>query len=1032
MSTVTEAPVARRQTRRMPNVDVAGLEHALRKQLRGEVRFTEGDRALYATDSSNYRQIPIGVVVPRDTEDAVAAVEICQRFGAPLTSRGGGTSLAGQCCNTAVILDFSKYVHRLLEIDTEKQIARVEPGIVLDDLNHAAEKHSLIFGPDPATHSHCCLGGMIGNNSGGVHSVMAQFHGGGPRTSDNVEELEILTYDGVRMRVGKTSDAELEQIIREGGRRGDIYRRLRDLRDRYADLIRARYPDVPRRASGYNLDELLPEKGFNVARALAGSEGTCVVILNATLHLIPSPKVRSLAVIAYPDVYHAGDDVPLVLKHKPLGLEGIDDVLIDAMLQKGIHPRDLKLLPEGKGWLIVEFGGETKQEADDKARALLQEIKQQSKSARGTKIFDDPREELEIWEIRDSGLGASARVPDQPDTWEGWEDTAVPPEKIGAYLRDFRKLLEKYGYKCTLYGHFGQGIVHTRIDFGLKTAEGIQQYMAFTKEGAELVVRYGGTLSGEHGDGQARGDLLDIMFGPELVEAFREFKSIWDPEWKMNPGKIVEPYHRNENLRYGEEYNPSQPPTHFQFPRDHGSFSFALERCVGVGQCRREEHGTMCPSYMVTREEKHCTRGRARLLWELLQGDIIGRNGWRDKSVHEALNLCLACKGCKSDCPVHVDMATYKAEFLSHYYEGRLRPMPAYAMGLIYWWARLASLLPGVVNFFTHTEPFAGLMKRLGGIAPQRKIPKFAKKTFRDWFARRPKANQGKPRVILWPDTFNNFFFPETAKAAVEVLEGAGFQVTIPPRILCCGRPLYDWGMLELAKRQLGQILDVLSADISAGTPIVGLEPSCVAVFRDELKGLFSNSEQADRLRQQTYTLSEFLVKHAPDYQAPKLQRQALMHGHCHHKAIMQLGCEETLLEKMGIDLKVLDSGCCGMAGAFGYEAEKYDVSVACGERVLLPEVRSAPKDTLIIADGFSCREQIEQLTDRRALHSAQVLQMALREGPQGPYGNLPEKRYPGQHEARVPRFFPLALAVVGALGIGMLATRAKRKARRW
>ncbi|MHA3774115.1 FAD-binding and (Fe-S)-binding domain-containing protein [Verrucomicrobiota bacterium sgz303538] len=1031
MSTVTEAPVARRQTRRMPNVDVAGLEHALRKQLRGEVRFTDGDRALYATDSSNYRQIPIGVVVPRDTADAVAAVEICQRFGAPLTSRGGGTSLAGQCCNTAVILDFSKYVHRLLEIDTEKQIARVEPGIVLDDLNHAAEKHSLIFGPDPATHSHCCLGGMIGNNSGGVHSVMAQFHGGGPRTSDNVEELEILTYDGVRMRVGKTSDAELEQIIREGGRRGDIYRRLRDLRDRYADLIRARYPDVPRRASGYNLDELLPEKGFNVARALAGSEGTCVVILNAALHLIPSPKVRSLAVIAYPDVYHAGDDVPLVLKHKPLGLEGIDDVLIDAMLQKGIHPRDLKLLPEGKGWLIVEFGGETKQEADDRARALLQEIKQQSKSARGTKIFDDPREELEIWEIRDSGLGASARVPDQPDTWEGWEDTAVPPEKIGAYLRDFRKLLEKYGYKCTLYGHFGQGIVHTRIDFGLKTAEGIQQYMAFTKEGAELVVRYGGTLSGEHGDGQARGDLLEIMFGPELVEAFREFKSIWDPEWKMNPGKIVEPYHRNENLRYGEEYDPSQPPTHFQFPRDHGSFSFALERCVGVGQCRREEHGTMCPSYMVTREEKHCTRGRARLLWELLQGDIIGRNGWRDKSVHEALNLCLACKGCKSDCPVHVDMATYKAEFLSHYYEGHIRPMPAYAMGLIYWWARLASLLPGVVNFFTHTEPFAGLMKRLGGIAPQRKIPKFAKETFRDWFARRPTANQGKPRVILWPDTFNNFFFPETAKAAVEVLEGAGFQVTIPPRILCCGRPLYDWGMLELAKRQLGQILDVLSADISAGTPIVGLEPSCVAVFRDELKGLFSNSEQADRLRQQTYTLSEFLVKHAPDYQAPKLQRQAIMHGHCHHKAIMQLGCEETLLEKMGIDLKVLDSGCCGMAGAFGYEAEKYDVSVACGERVLLPEVRSAPKDTLIIADGFSCREQIEQLTDRRALHSAQVLQMALREGPQGPYGNLPEKRYPGQHEARVPRFFPIALAVVGALGIGMLATRARRT-RRW
>lgn len=1028
MTTVTEAPPVARQRRRLPEVDVAALEHALWQRLRGEVRFSKGDRALYSTDSSNYRQIPIGVVVPRDREDAVAAVEICRRFGAPLTSRGGGTSLAGQGCNTAVILDFSKYVHMLLEIDPARQIARVEPGIVLDDLNHAVEKHRLIFGPDPATHSHCCLGGMIGNNSGGVHSVMAQFHGGGPRTSDNLEELEILTYDGLRMRVGRTSDEELEQIIRAGGRRGKIYSQLRDLRDRYADLIRERYPKVPRRASGYNLDELLPEKGFNVARALAGSEGTCVVILNATLHLIPLPKVRSLAVIAYPDVYHAGDDVPLVLQHRPTGLEGVDDVLINAMLEKGIHPGDLQLLPKGKGWLIVEFGGEIKEEADEKARALLRDVELHSPSACGTKIFDDPREEATIWEIRDSGLGASARLPEQPDTWEGWEDTAVPPEKIGAYLRDFRALLEKYGYQCTLYGHFGQGIVHTRIDFGLKNAEGIQQYLAFTKEGAELVVRYGGALSGEHGDGQSRGDLLEIMFGPELVEAFREFKSIWDPGWRMNPGKIVEPYHRNQNLRYGADYEPAHPATHFKFPEDHGSFSFALERCVGVGKCRREENGTMCPSYMVTKEEKHSTRGRARLLWELLQGDIIGRNGWHDPSVHEALNLCLACKGCKSDCPVNVDMATYKAEFLSHYYEGRLRPMPAYAMGFIYWWARLASMLPGMVNFFTQTEPFAGLMKRLGGIAPQRSIPKFARETFRDWFARRPISNLGKPRLILWPDTFNNFFFPETAKAAVEVLEGAGFQVTIPPRMLCCGRPLYDWGMLDLAKRQLGQILDVLSDDIHAGTPIVGLEPSCVAVFRDELKGLFSNSEQAERLRSQTYTLAEFLMKHAPDYQAPQLQRQALMHGHCHHKAVMHMGCEETLLGKLGLDLKVLDAGCCGMAGSFGFEAEKYDVSVACGERVLLPEVRSASKDALIIADGFSCREQISQLTDRQALHTAQVLQMASRHGPQGPQGDFPERHSPGQIAAPSPRMLPAVLLAAGVLGIAWLVGRRRRR----
>ncbi|PYL09097.1 MAG: FAD-binding oxidoreductase [Verrucomicrobia bacterium] len=993
--------------KRQVDVDVAGLERELRRTIRGEVRFSDGDRALYSTDSSNYRQIPIGVVIPQGRDDVIATVAACRKFGAPITCRGGGTSLAGQCCNIAVIIDFTKYFNRLHEIDTERKLVRVEPGIVLDEMNHALEKHGLVFGPDPATHSHCAIGGMLGNNSCGVHSVMAEFYGGGARCSDNVHELEVLLYDGTILRFGKTGDVDLAKIIAAGGRSSEIYKRLVALRDRYGDLIRQRFPKIPRRVSGYNLDDLLPEKNFHVARALVGSESTCAIILEATLELIPTSRARSLLLLGYPDVYRAGDHVPTIRKYKPIGLEGIDDVLINAMKVKRLHPRDLEILPPGKGWLLIEFGGNSKEESDAPAKKLMAELKAQPEPP-SMKLLDDPLKEKVVWKIRDSGLGASARVPNQPDTWEGWEDSAVSPEDIGRYLRDFRALLEKHGYGCTLYGHFGQGLVHTRIDFGLKTHEGIQTYLRFTDEAADLVKRYGGSLSGEHGDGQSRGELLPKMFGDELVQAFREFKEIWDPDWKMNPGKIVTPYRRDENLRYGERYDPPQWPTYFRYPKDKGSFSYAIERCVGVGQCRRHEHGTMCPSYMATREEKHSTRGRARLLWEMLNGPVIGKNGWRDEQVKDALDLCLACKGCKADCPVNVDMATYKAEFLSHYYKHRPRPVHAYAFGLIHVWARLAQISPGFVNLVNRASITSTVGKKIIGIAPQRKLPEFAGENFKRWFrrtrggrarspsapnrtseerrARRSRATSqsANTRVILWPDTFNNFFHPEIAIAAVEVLEDAGFEIVVPDVDLCCGRPLYDYGMLDTAKRWLGQILDALRDDIEAGTPMVGLEPSCIAVFRDELLEMFAQNENAIRLSQQTFTLAEFLQKFAPSYQLPKLARKAIVHGHCHHHAIMKMDADRELLERFGLDFELLDSGCCGMAGAFGFEKDHYDVSIACGERVLLPRVREAAKETLIIADGFSCREQIRQTTERRGLHLAEVTRMAIGERADG------------------------------------------------
>jgi FAD/FMN-containing dehydrogenase/Fe-S oxidoreductase len=954
------------------DVDARGLAAELRSRVKGEVRFDDGSRAIYAADASNYRQTPIGVVVPRDCEDVEETIAAARKFGAPVLGRGGGTSLCGQCCNIAVVLDFSKYMRGILDLDARNKRARVEPGCVLDFLRGAAEEHQLTFGPDPSTHNHCTFGGMIGNNSCGVHSVMAG------KTDDNVAELEVLLYDGTRMRVGKHSEDELGAIIKAGGRQGDIYGQLKAFRDKYADLIREKFPDIPRRVSGYNLPWLLPEKGFDVAKALVGSEGTLVMLLEATVRLVKSPPARSLLVLGYPDVYQAGDHIMEILEAKPIGLEGMDHRLVHDMKAMNIHPDTLKLLPGGTGWLLVEFGADTKAEADDQAHKLMDRL-HPKKDAPQMKLYDVVQDEKKIWTVRRSGLGATAHVPNKNITWEGWEDASVPPNRLGDYLRDFRKLLQKFEYEGDLYGHFGQGCVHTRIDFDLESATGIDKYRHFLDEAADLVVSYGGSISGEHGDGQSKAALLPKMFGVEMIRAFEEFKAIWDPDWKMNPGKIVRPYQPTENLRLGKKYDPPVLNTHFHFPADKDNFGRVTLRCVGVGECRRAEGGTMCPSYRVTHEEMHSTRGRAHLLFEMLRGNPLG-GGWKSEPVREALDLCLACKGCKSDCPVNVDMATYKAEFLSHYYEGRLRPRHAYSMGLIYWWARLASQMPRVVNFFSQTPLVRDVVKWAAGVAPRREMPIFATQTFKAWFKSRRPRNLDKPPVILWPDTFNNYFHPKVAQAAVEVLERAGLQVIVPNASLCCGRPLYDFGMLGAAKRLLRQILETLKPAIQAGIPVVGLEPSCVAVFRDELTNLFPHDEDAKRLREQTYLLSELLNRKLKDYRPPQLERKALVHGHCHHKAVMKMDDEEKILRKLGLDFSVVDSGCCGMAGSFGFERDHYDVSLAVGELVLLPAVRQATKDQLIIANGFSCREQIRQTTDRSAMHLAEVIQMAYRD----------------------------------------------------
>ncbi len=1017
------------------DVDAASLERELLRSVRGEIRFDAGSRALYATDASNYRQVPIGVVVPRDKEDLLEALGVCRRFGAPIVSRGGGTSLAGQCCNVAVVLDTSKYFHRVLSIDSRRRLAVVQPGTILDDLKAAAARHGLTFGPDPASHDRCTLGGMIGNDSCGVHSVMAAFDGEGARTADQVAELEIVTSDGVRMRVGKTPPEELARIVAEGGRRGEIYRDLKALADRYADRIRKMYPDIPRRVSGYSLPYLLPEKGFDVARALVGSEGTCVVVLEAVVQLLPNPPARSLVVAGFESVFSAADCVPHVLAHRPIGLEGMDDRLVGDMKAVQLHPASLRLLPEGNGWLLIEFGGDSKEESDAKARQAMDELKR--RGALGVRLYDDPEEAAGIWRVRESGLGATAHVAGKPLTWEGWEDSAVPPERLGGYLRDLRALMEKHGYEGVFYGHFGQGCLHTRIDFDLETEPGLERFRAFLYRAADLVVSYGGSLSGEHGDGQARAELLPRMFGPELIEAFRQFKRIWDPQGRMNPGKVVDAYSATENLRLGTDYDPPPVKTVFGYPQDEGSLARAVLRCVGVGKCRRTEGGTMCPSFFVTREEEHSTRGRARLLFEMLRGDVL-TEGWKSREVKDSLDLCLSCKGCKTDCPVGVDMATYKAEFLSHYYAGRLRPRSAYAFGLIAWWARVASAAPGLANLLTHGRSTAPLARWAAGIDGRREIPDFAAETFRHWFRRtrraeasgsrvpRPASRLPGRRVLLWPDTFNNHFQPGTARAAVEVLEAAGFEVALPGRPLCCGRPLYDFGMLGLARSFLRDVLAALSPELRAGTRLVVLEPSCASVFRDEAVELLPDDEEARRLAAQTVLFSELLAEKAPDWSAGTLKGRALVQTHCHQKSVLGTQAQEKILRGLGLEIEEPNDGCCGMAGGFGFEHR--DVSVAIGDRALFPAVRGAAPETLVMADGFSCREQIRQETGREALHLAQVLHRAMT-GESPVLGPFPESDY-REARPRAPGARGLVFLAGGAAAGFLLGAGAKRRKR--
>ncbi|WP_329259038.1 FAD-binding oxidoreductase [Actinoallomurus sp. NBC_01490] len=914
------------------------LENDLSAGLDGEVDFSVRCRAEYSYDASVYRRVPLGVVFPRSADDVAAAVRAARDHGVAITARGAGTSIAGNAIGEGLVVDFSRHMNRILELDHERRIARVEPGVVLDDLNRAAGRHGLRFGPDPSSRSRCVLAGMIGNNACGTRALV---YG---RTSDNVESLDVLRYDGTALTVGAHGKEPADPFLEE----------LRALRDRHLATIRTSLGRFPRQVSGYGLEHLLPENDFNVARSLVGSEGTCAFTLGATLRLVSEPETKVLVIAGFPDFVVAGEAVPRVLEYGPDACEGLD-----AQIVQMARGSDRSGLPEGTSWLLIELTGD---DAEERARALAREFP-------GAVVETDPLRQAAVWKIRTDGAGLATRAPDGSQAWPGWEDSAVPPDRLGAYLGELRTLFARFGVHGAAYGHFGEGCLHIRIDFDLATERGRKTFREVIEEATRLVAAHGGSPSGEHGDGRARSEVLPLVYDDDTLKAFREFKGVWDPEGRMNPGVLVDPEPVDDRLRT-EGMRP-RPRTFLPFAADNGDFRQALHRCVGVGKCRSDHGGVMCPSYRATHDEKDSTRGRARALEEMLRGDL-DTAGWRSESVHEALDLCLACKGCASDCPVNVDMATYKSEFLHHHYRRRLRPMAHYSMGWLPVWLRLArgplraASSPGRI-----ARSLAGLGKRLGGVAPERDLPAPAKQPFTRWFRRHHRAPGGdRKQVLLWPDTFTNHFTPSAARAAVRVLEDAGYEVIVPQGQVCCGLTWMSTGQLAMARRVARRSLEAIHPYAARGIPIVGLEPSCTAALRGDWEKLLPGDERLADLKIRTF--AELLEE--AGWTPPHRQRTAIAQIHCHQHAELGQDADLRLLAKAGVEVTRPESGCCGLAGNFGFEKGHYDVSVKIAERGLAPAVRDAAPGTIVLADGFSCRTQIAQLTGRDAVHLAEVL----------------------------------------------------------
>ncbi len=909
-----------------------------------EVRSDAGTRGMYASDASLYRIPPLAVVRPRHADEVAAALAVARQTGVPLTSRGAGTSVAGNAVGRGIVLDFSRHLNRVLEVDPEARTAVVEPGTVHAVLQKAVMPYGVRFGPDPSTHPRCTIGGMIGNNACGSRSLA---YG---RTSDNVAGLELLTAAGEQLSTGP-----------EGVRgAGPVLDDVRAVVGRHLATARTEFDRFGRQVSGYAVQHLLPER-FDLTRALVGSEGTLAVITRATVKLVVDAPVRVVVVLGFADIVAAGEAAPAVVTHSPTSCEGLDSRLLDVLRARR-GPDAVPPLPRGRAWLFVELAGDDAGEVVARAQRLASDG-----IGADSLVVTDPAVQARLWRIREDGAGLAGRAPSDQPAWPGWEDAAVPPQRLGAYLARFDELVASYDMTSAPFGHFGDGCMHVRLDLPLDRPGGTKIMREFLTDAARLVGEFGGSLSGEHGDGRARSELLPHMYSADAIALFAGIKHAFDPGHLLNPGVLVDPDPIDADVRPAGRF----PLKHLAlaYPHDDGELGQAVHRCTGVGKCRADNSaagGVMCPSYLATREEKDSTRGRARVLQEVVRGELP----WSHPSVHDAMDLCLSCKGCASDCPTGIDMATYKSEVLHQTYRGKLRPRSHYTLGKLPLWARLAGWTPRLANAAVRLPVLGPFLLWLAGVDKRRSVPAFARRPFHRSFARR--AAEGRKPVVLFADSFSDAFSPEVAEATVRVLRAAGYEPRLPSGSVCCGLTWITTGQLDAAKRILGRTVAALAADARDGIPIVGIEPSCTAVLRSDVHELLPGDEDAAAVATSVRTLAELLAE-TPGWTAPDLSGvQVIAQPHCHHHAVLGWKADADLLAATGAQVRRL-AGCCGLAGNFGVEIGHYEVSVAVAGQNLLPALDAAP-DAVVLADGFSCRTQVADLRDRPAVHLAQLL----------------------------------------------------------
>jgi FAD/FMN-containing dehydrogenase/Fe-S oxidoreductase len=955
------------------NGPVNDLEHELRRVVRGSVRFDPASLLLYSTDASMYQVEPLGVVTPRDPDDVMAAFDVARRQQVALLPRGGGTSLTGQTVNRALVLDFSQHMNGVVEVNTEELWARVQPGLVQDELNHHVRGLGLLFGPDTSTSNRATLGGMIGNNSGGSHSIAYGL------TVEHVLELDALLADGTRVRFGTVTPAEFEAKARLEGAEGHIYREVAAIRAEYAEEIRKRYPKHWRRVAGYNLNELVKPGNLNIARVLVGSEGTLLTVLEAKVRLVRRPQKTALDVIHYASIQEALESSQSILETGPHAVELTDKLILD-LARNNIEQRARMGFVQGDpgAILIVEYAGETDAEVKSKVEALEARRARES-FGYAAHAAHDVGEQQSIWKLRKAGLGLLLGMKGDKKPIAFVEDTCVDPKHLKDFVPRFAEIFAKHDTTGAYYGHCSVGCLHIRPVIDLKTPRGLEQVKAIADEITDLVLEFGGTISSEHGDGRARSPFLERMYGPTLMRAFRRLKQAFDPDNRMNPGNIVDSPGIIENLRYGVAYKTWEPKTLLDFSAQ-GGFAAAVEMCNGVGVCRKKLEGTMCPSYMATKDEEHSTRGRANALRAVLSGRLPPAE-FTGTRLHEVMDLCLECKGCKAECPANVDMAKLKYEFLYHYHKANGLPLRNRMFGRVAKLSALGARTPRLSNAINALPPVRWLLEKTVGIDRRRPLPALAPETFEAWFRRRtPPASAPRGEVVLFHDTFVTYNTPEIGRAAVRLLEGAGYRVVLVDR-KCCGRPLISKGMLDEAREHAAWNVARLAPYARRGVAIVGLEPSCSLTLRDEWVDLL-RTDDARVVGEQSLLLEQFLLRERERGLALRFAGghggKVLLHGHCHQKAMVGTAPTVAVLTWAGYDVSEIDSGCCGMAGSFGFEREHYELSVALGNRRLAPAVKAAGADTIVVAPGISCRQQIEHLAGRRAMHPAEALAAAI------------------------------------------------------